>query len=49
MNAMRVTPEGASFGLKEDKMVASGVMGIGMSWGLRQVVHGGLGWGLCAE
>lgn len=32
MNAMRVTPEGASFGLKEDKVVASGVMGIGMNW-----------------
>lgn len=32
MNAFRVTPEGASFAVKEDKVVSSGVMGIGMTW-----------------
>lgn len=32
MNAFRVTRDGASFKVTEDKLVASGVMGIGMSW-----------------
>ncbi|MFZ4764320.1 MAG: PVC-type heme-binding CxxCH protein, partial [Roseimicrobium sp.] len=33
MNAFRLVPQGASFKVTEDKLVASGVMGIGMSWG----------------
>lgn len=32
MNAFQLSPSGASFILGEDKVVASGVMGIGMSW-----------------
>ena len=32
MNAFRVAPSESSFKLVEDKLVASGVMGIGMSW-----------------
>ncbi len=33
MNAIKVKSSGAGFEMTEDKLVASGVMGIGMSWG----------------